>query len=74
MRELAQLGGCVLSMIERLGHESGRGVGVLGKGPARQLQRDDRVHEALLRPVVQIANHPPPLVGAPPSRPPDELC
>ena len=64
MRELAQLGGCLLSLVERLGHERRRLVVPLLERLARQLQRDDRLHQALLRSVVQIAYHPPPLLVA----------
>ena len=61
VRELPQLDVRPLGLGEGLGQER-RGVIALLERPVRQLQRDNRVDEALLRPVVQIPNHPSPLL------------
>ena len=62
MRQLAQLDVRLLRLAERLGHESGGALPLGLERPARQLQRDDRMDEALLGSVVKITNHPPPLL------------
>ena len=56
VRQLAQLGVGLLGLIERLGDERRptRSPSVCAR--LRELERDDRVHEALLCPVVQIAH------------------
>ena len=61
MGELAQLDGRALGVVERLGDELGTPLVVALERLARQLQRDHRVDEALLRSVVQVAHHAPAL-------------
>jgi hypothetical protein len=62
VRELAQRGHRALGLVEPLGHERGAGGLRVPERPARQLERDHGVDEALLRPVVQIAHHSPALL------------
>jgi hypothetical protein len=56
--ELAQLFGRAFGLVECLGHKRRPSVLLVLERPARQFERDDRVDQALLRAVVQIANHP----------------
>jgi integrase len=62
VRQLAQLVGRVLGVVECLGHERRGSILLVLERAVRQFERDDRVHEPLLRTVVQIANHPPALL------------
>jgi len=62
--ELAQLGGGVLCVFERLCHERRGTAAVILERALRQLERDDRVDQTLLGPVVQIANDPTALLSA----------
>jgi hypothetical protein len=60
--ELAQLDVRALRLLERLADEGRRALLLVLERPARQLERDDRVDEALLGSVVEIADDTPPLV------------
>ena len=62
LRQLAQLGDGLLRVIERLCHELGRGPAAGVQPLLRQFQRHDRVDEALLGPVMQIADNSAPLL------------
>ena len=59
LRELAQLFGRQLRLLDRLAYELGRGFGVRPERLVGLLQGDDGLDEALLRSVVQVANHAP---------------
>ena len=61
MHELPQLVGGLLGVLERLRYQRRGVAGFMLQCPARHLQRDDRVNEALLSAVVQVPNHPPAL-------------
>jgi hypothetical protein len=61
MRQLAQLDGRPLGLIERLGHEPGSGLALVLQRVEREPHRDDRMDKPLLGSVVQIADHPPAL-------------
>jgi hypothetical protein len=62
VRELAQLAGGLLSVLERLRDQRRGLAGFLLQSPGRHLQRDDGVDEALLSAVVKVPNDPPALV------------
>jgi hypothetical protein len=62
VRELAQLDVRPLRLPEGLGHELRRHRVALLQRHARQLQRHDRVDQALLRPVEEIPHQPAPLL------------
>jgi hypothetical protein len=49
-------------VVECLGHERRRSVILAPEGAVREFERDDRVHEALLCAVMQVANHAPALL------------
>jgi hypothetical protein len=59
VRELAHLGDRLLRVLERLPHQQRRVLYSLRQRLLRELERDHRVHQALLRAVVQIADDPP---------------
>jgi hypothetical protein len=60
--ELAQLVRRLLGVVERLGQEGGEVRLLVVQGLVCQLQRDDRVHQPLLRAVANIPNQPTALV------------
>ena len=62
MSELAELVGGALCVVERLAHQRRRVTGVTFQLPPGELERDHGVDEALLRPIVQVAHYPPPLL------------
>ena len=64
MRQLAQLVVRPPRVFERLGEERLRALVTLLVRAGRELQRDDRVHEPLLRAVVEIADDAPALLVA----------
>jgi hypothetical protein len=59
VRQLAQLIGRLLRVVECLVHERGGRVLVVLERSTGQLQRNNGVDETLLRPVVEVAYHPP---------------
>jgi hypothetical protein len=59
--QLAQLHGGLLGLLERLGDQRGRVVGPVAERALGELERDDRVDEALLRAVVDVADQAAPL-------------
>jgi hypothetical protein len=56
--QLAQLLRAGLGVVEGLGDEGLRPAVAIPEGALGQLQRDDGVHEPLLRSVVEVAHHP----------------
>ena len=62
VRELAHLGRRLLRVLERLLHQQRPVLCFLRQRLLRQLERDHRVDQALLRAVMQIADDPPALV------------
>ena len=58
-REVAQLGGRALGVLERLVDERGAPGRRRRRAPPGELERDDGVHEPLLRAVVDVALEPP---------------
>ena len=62
LRQVAQLVVRPSRVFERLGQERLRSLVTLLMRPRRELQRDDRVHESLLRPVVEVTDDTPALL------------
>ena len=59
MGQLAQLGVALLRVVERLAEQRPRLLGLPAQRALRELERDDRVDQALLGAVVEVANDPP---------------
>ena len=57
--QLAQLGVALLRVVERLGEQRLRLLASVAERPLRELERDDRVDQALLGAVVEVADDPP---------------
>ena len=62
MHQLTQLLARALRVVQRLADQRLRGRIALALRPARELERDDRMDQALLSPVVEIPDHAPALL------------